>query len=170
MNAISLPSIEAVASLRARLWDAGFRPVQLYSADVTEADGGDPIEPSSRGKRPRGKNWQERARLCPPEDAVARPRSNALNTGILCDGLRVVDIDVDDPTRAAQMKALAIEMFGEPIIRTRANSGRCALVYRAAEGQPGKRSTKGPFGKLEVLGFGEQLQAFGHHYTGATLN
>lgn len=167
MNSILLPT---VASLRARLWDGGWRPVPLYNPEVTRSDGGGPIDERSRGKKPWGTAWQEAARRDPPDASVATPRRNALNTGLLCDGLRVVDVDVDDPTLAAKVKALAVTMLGETIMRTRANSGRCALVYRAAEGQPGKRDVKGTFGKVEVLGFGEQLHAFGPHYTGAALH
>jgi AAA domain/Primase C terminal 2 (PriCT-2)/Bifunctional DNA primase/polymerase, N-terminal len=168
LNGVS--NLDAVAGLRDRLWDAGYRPVALYSPDVTRADGGGSIELRSRGKRPVGRAWQERARRNPPEAVEAPPRGDAVNTGLMCDGLRVIDVDVDDRTVAAQVRALAITLFGETIMRTRANSGRCALVYRAAEGQPGKRAIVGCLGKVEVLGFGEQLQAFGRHYTGAALD
>ncbi len=52
MTAVSSPATEAVAGLRAELWDAGFRPVALYSHDATHADGGDSNELHSRGQRP----------------------------------------------------------------------------------------------------------------------
>ena len=54
---------EAVASLRARLAVAGFRPVALYTNE----------------KRPFGNAWQERARRDPPEAAEVKPDPRALN-------------------------------------------------------------------------------------------
>jgi len=143
-----------VAALRAQLWDAGFRPVALVTGD----------------KMPRIQNWQERARRDPPVDAVEAPRSDHLNTGILCDGLRVLDLDIDDASLVSRVKAMALDMLGaDAPIRTRANSPRCALVYRAADGEPMKRSIAGTLGKIEVLGCGQVLHAFGRHPSGAHL-
>jgi len=88
---------------------------------------------------------------------VVPPRPNALNTGILCDGFRVIDVDVDNPKLAGEIKALAVSTFGETSIRTRGNSPRCALIYRAVEGQPPKISVTGKFGKVEILGAGNQI-------------
>ena len=54
-------------------------------------------------------------------------------------------------------------------MRTRANSPRCLIIYRAAEGKPPKRKLTGKLGKIEVLGAGQQFVAFGIHLSGATL-
>jgi hypothetical protein len=153
-------SIEQVASLRAQLWDAGFRPVPIYNPD---APGPSP------GKRPWGEEWQINARRDPPFAAVEEPRPEALNTGILCDGLRAIDIDVDNPTLAHRCRSIAISMFGEAPVRTRRNSSRCLILYRAAEGMPRKASVTGSSGKVEVLGQGQQFVAFGRHHEGAVL-
>jgi len=156
----TLDSLAGAASVRARLWDAGFRPIPIYSVDH-------PIKDA--GKRPIGDDWRRRALRDPPEAVDAPPELAALNTGILCDGLRPIDLDVDDPRLAARLRALAIKHLGETIIRTRANSGRCLLVYRAAQGQPRKVALSGQLGKVEVLGAGQQFVAFGKHPSGAAL-
>jgi Bifunctional DNA primase/polymerase, N-terminal len=142
------PLVAEVASTRARLWDAGFRPVTIYN----------PTTPcKSPGKQPVGAEWQHRARRDPPEAADAEPTPDALNTGILCDGLRAIDVDVDDAGIAARVRALLVAQFGETAIRTRSNSVRFLTLYRAAEGEPGKRAMAGTAGKVEVLGRGSSL-------------
>ena len=56
------------------------------------------------------------------------------------------------------------------LIRTRANSSRFAVLVRAAEGEPAKRSVSGPHGQLEALGAGQQVVAHGKHSSGALLD
>jgi hypothetical protein len=147
------PDIATVASLRARLWDAGFRPVPVLTKD----------------KAPLGRDWLNRARQDPPDCLRFSPVPHALNTGILCDGLRAIDIDVDDPAVAARCRALIIHHLGEAPLRSRQNSPRCLLLYRAPEGAPSKLVLAGKAGKIEVLGKGQQFVAFGLHTSGAEL-
>ncbi len=142
-----------VATLRAGLWSAGFRAVPVRTSD----------------KRPKGAGWQERARRDPPEAAEALPELDALSTGILCDGLRAVDVDVDDPDTVSPLRALAVETLGTALVRLRDNSPRVLLLYRATEGEPPKRSVSGTRGKVEILGHGQQFVAFGTHPSGAAL-
>ena len=115
-------SLTSVAALRRKLGQNGFRPVALHSNE----------------KRPFGAAWQERARQNPPEATTAPPHPAALNTGILCYGLRALDVDVDDPALAEQLEALATETLGPAPVRWRANSGRRLLLYRSAEGAAGR--------------------------------
>ena len=150
------PDRAAVAALRSRLWDAGYRPVPVYNIDEPGA---------SPGKRPMGEGWQHAARQGPP----GKPHPRALNTGILCDGLRAVDLDVDDPALADRLHKLAVSMLGDAPTRSRSNTGRVLLVYSAAEGKPGKRQVKGDGGLIEVLGHGQQFVAFGLHPSGVPL-
>ena len=157
------PTVAQAQSVRARLWAAGFRPVPLYNFD----DGGIPV--ASRGKRPMGTDWPHLARLNPPRAVEAIPNLRALNTGMLCDGLRVLDIDVDDPELAGTLRAHAFAILGEAPIRSRRGTGRCALFYRAANGEPGKQAVAGTAGKLEVLGCGQQVHVHGPHPSGAWL-
>ncbi len=153
--------LETIAGLRAQLWDEGFRPVPVYSYDHPD--------PDRAGKAPLGNGWEERARRNPPEAATLPAVAHAPNTGLMADGLRAVDIDIDDFELAGHIRALALKMLGDTIIRCRSNSGRCLLPYRAAEGEPPKRALSGKLGKVEVLGRGQQFVSHGRHKTGAEL-
>lgn len=154
---------QAVHALRAELWRQGFRPVAVCNAD----DSG-----PSPGKRPVGHAWQERARRDPPEAATLAPSADALNTGILADRLRAVDVDCEHAGIVAAIRAAAERRLGVPLTRTRANSARVLLLYRAAAVSglmPGKRGLQGAHGAVEVLGKGQQFVAFGLHHSGAVL-
>ena len=142
-----------VRALRESLWSHGWRPLAVYSSD----------------KRPKGDAWTERARHDPPDAVTAAAVQDALNTGILADGLRALDMDIEDQEIVAQVAALAVEHLGRTLIRHRANSARCLMVYRAAEGSPHKKSLTGKRGKLEFLGHGNQFVSHGLHPSGAKL-
>ncbi|MGL4296930.1 MAG: bifunctional DNA primase/polymerase [Aestuariivirga sp.] len=136
--------------LRRALWEAGYRPVAV----------------KTNNKAPLGDAWQLRARATPPE-AVARPAmAKALNTGILCDGLRAIDIDIEDEALATACEELIAGLIGMGPVRTR-GGGKRLIVYRAAEGEPVKRWVAGPGGKVEVLGKGQQFVAYGRHPSGS---
>jgi putative DNA primase/helicase len=163
------PRLTEIGEQRRLLWRNGYRPLAVMSH--TDKN------PKEAGKKPFGPKWQERARQDPPEvvrfDEAVR---HALNTGILADGFRVVDVDIDDRERAAAVKAIMDDILGPSITRRRANSYRFATVYRAAEGEPGKRALKGTTGddhehpdQVEVLGRGQQFVAYGTHATGVEL-
>jgi hypothetical protein len=154
-------TFEDVAALRESLWDAGYRPVPVYGPDAPGL---------SPGKRPCGKAWQHMARRDPPAAATDAPRAEALNTGILCDGLRGIDLDIDDSASAHRCRSIAIGMFGEAPVRTRLDSPRALILYRAAEGAPAKRQLRGDLGSIEILGLGQQFVAFGRHPAGASLD
>lgn len=151
-----------VGALRAALRAAGYAPLALYSPDQDHTLGGDPIPEKSRGKVPFGAKWQDG--ILPAFDA------RATNTGMLSAGLQPIDIDIDDPQLARTIRDMALQRFGEAPMRCRGGSPRCLLLYRAPPGmQPVKRAASGSNGKVEVLGKGQQLHAFGTHYTGAEL-
>jgi putative DNA primase/helicase len=141
-----------IADLRTTLWKAGYRPVVLYSND----------------KRPWGNDWANRARWSTPEAVTVVPTADLANTGILADGLRAVDIDVDDIDRAEELKRLARTMLGAAPVRYREGSPRTTWLYRAAEGEPCKRSVsnKAAGEKVEVLGRGQQFMCNGMHPSG----
>ena len=154
-------SLDEIAALRLQLWNGcGFRPVAVYNHDADHA---------SPGKAPMGNRWQEGARQTPPLTAVARVQPQALNTGILSDGLRAIDVDIDDPAIARQVSAIVFQMLGEAPMRYRGNSARVLILYRAAEGEPPKRALAGRYGKVEALGRGQQFVAFGVHASGSDL-
>jgi hypothetical protein len=155
-------ALDEVATLRSRLWNAGFLPVAVYNYNA-------PPPVKHPGKQPKGREWQKRARSDPPAAVILPPEIDALNTGILCDSLRVFDIDIDYPSIARQIREIIECHLGNAPVRYRTNSPHTALVYRDAEGSPHKRVLKGKFGKIEVLGHGQQLAAFGFHETGVQL-
>lgn len=144
---------EHVHEVRRAMWAADFRPV--------------PVE--TDGKAPFGKNWPEAARGDEIFCVLHPPVPHMLNTGLLCDGLRVIDIDIDVAEIASQVRALLLARLGPAPIRYREGSPRCALIYRAARGSPRKVTLAGTHGKIEVLGHGQQLVVHGRHPTGATL-
>ncbi len=159
-------TVESVSAVRAQLWESGFRPVPIMNAD---APGPSP------GKRPLGDGWREAALKDPPFCVINPAVAFALNTGLLADGLRPIDIDIDDPAIANRIRAIAVDRFGEAPIRMRRNSPRCTILYRAAAGAPtkiaitGKDHVPGASLKIEVLGAGQQFVAFGTHDSGADL-
>jgi putative DNA primase/helicase len=144
------PSHAEIAALRSQLWQNGYRPVAVYT----------------QGKRPFGNAWQERARQNPPGAVTEPVNGAALSTGILCDGLRAIDIDVDDPVIASEVERIAYGILGTCPARRRADSARALLLYRAASGEPCKRTVEGTLGSVEVLGHGQQFVAFGTHEHG----
>jgi hypothetical protein len=156
--------LRSVASLREKLWDAGFRPVAVYTAAA-----GRRLHHGKPGKHPFGIGWQNAARRNPPATVIDRPNFDATNTGILGDGLRAVDIDSDDQAAAARCVELARKTLGAAPTLYRSNSPRRLLLYRAAVGEPPKRKIKGSRGEIEVLGRGQQFVAFGDHESGAVL-
>jgi len=159
---MSAPDLVEIAATRARLWDAGYRPVAIYSHDHPDRQ--------RAGKAPLGAAWTERARRDPPECVSLPAVAHAANTGLLCDGLRVIDADIDNPELAASVRAVIVATFGDDIpIRYRENSGRFAALLRAASGSPGKRALAGRLGKIEVLGLGQQVVCHGTHPSGAAL-
>jgi hypothetical protein len=153
-----------VLTLRGKLWQNGFRPIAVYSPGAVEWTG---KAIANAGKRPKGNDWTERARLNPPDASIQKTESDALNTGVLCDGLIAVDIDVDDAAIVSQIEAALLHFLGTAPKRTRANSARALLLYRAASGEPSKQSITGPGGKVESLGRGQQFVAYGSHPSGA---
>jgi RecA-family ATPase len=154
---------DEVLALRGKLWKNGFRPISVYSPGAVEWTG-KPID--NAGKRPNCKNWHESALASVPDACTARLSLDALNTGILCDGLQAIDIDVEDSAIVAQIESAALHFLGQAPKRIRSNSARMLMLYRAAEGEPSKQSINGLHGKIEALGYGQQFVAFGIHPEG----
>jgi len=149
--------------LREDLWGNGFRPVAVASITT-------PC--TSPGKQPLAAGWQDSARLDPPKDAKEAVEDAALNTGILCDGLRPVDIDVNKADLVAAIRDKAVEILGDGApVRFRDGSPRILMLYRAAEGEPKKTKVwnKATKDAVEILGHGQQFVADGLHHTGALI-
>jgi RecA-family ATPase len=149
---LTTPSHEDVTALRSQLYSNGYRPVAVYT----------------QGKRPFGNAWQDRARQNPPGAIIEPVNDAALSTGILCDGLRAIDIDIDDSAIASEVERIAYGILGTAPARRRADSARALLLYRAASGEPCKRTIEGTMGSVEALGKGQQFVGFGVHEQGHT--
>ncbi|MDY8108272.1 PriCT-2 domain-containing protein [Fulvimarina sp. 2208YS6-2-32] len=155
-----MSAAEDITSQREALWRSGYRPLAVYNIDARV---------NSPGKQPKGFAWQREALLDPPTCVKRAPDGDAMNTGVMANGYRVIDLDVDDQSVSDRLLRMAGEMLGRAPTRHRENSGRRLMVYRAAQGEPGKRSIKGAMGKVEVLGKGQQFVAYGKHPSGVDL-
>ncbi|ESY31631.1 AAA family ATPase [Mesorhizobium sp. LNJC391B00] len=120
----------------------------------------------SKGKRPVAENWTQGENL----DHLLPVSATAANTGICTAGFRVFDVDVDELKKVQEiMRAILPLLPRGGLIRRRVNSPRLAIVYKAEAGEPCKKAVSGKFGKLEVLGNGQQLVAHGVHESGAEI-
>jgi hypothetical protein len=153
-------NIILVRELREDLWRRGYRPIAVYGPDSG-------VEKA--GKRPKGLDWLDRARRDPPDAVQVEPEASALNTGILCDGLIAIDIDVDDPVVAVKVRTIIVDMLGNAPCRTRSNSPRSLFLFRASVGEPESTRIQSSNGLVELLGRNKQFVAYGTHPTGAAL-
>jgi hypothetical protein len=144
----NVPRSQHIRELRAALWRNGYRPVAI-NRDT---------------KFPYQKQWQIKARRDPPH-ACINVTDYMPGTGLLCDGLRAVDVDLDDPLLAATMHAYITDNFGAVPYRYREGSPRRVWLFRADDGEPRKAYVVNEHTKarLEVLGKGNQVFAFGIH-------
>ena len=139
----------AIKALREQLLANGFRFVPCLTSS----------------KNPAGKDWPAVARSLV---SVDWPDGAALTTGILADGLAPIDVDVNEPELARWIVQLALDTLGNAPKRSRANSPRCLLLYRAAEDSIRSANVSDANTKkiLEVLGSGRQFIAYGTHPSG----
>jgi Protein of unknown function (DUF3987)/Primase C terminal 2 (PriCT-2)/Bifunctional DNA primase/polymerase, N-terminal len=168
--------LQLIHTIRKAAWRNGYRPVPILNPDTRE---------KGAGKRPAGSgqhwsHWEQDARQDPPYAVSSHPIACATNTGILCDGLQAVDIDVDDADLADAVDRLCVEMLGDAPMRYREDSTRRLRLYRAANGEPShvevvedeavaNAANRKPHG-VEVLGRGSQFLAVGFHPDGAFLD
>jgi Bifunctional DNA primase/polymerase, N-terminal len=123
------------------------------------AHGYQPVELGTGLKRPVRDGWQH-------SRGVPAFRPEAANTGVLCRGLRPVDLDLDDAGMARRVASVASLFLGHSLVeRIRANSPRSMLFYRAERGEPGwirvefrdlPKTADGKWQAVEILGAGQQ--------------
>ncbi len=154
----SSPAVEDVWEVRRQLWKSGYWPLAVY---------GPKEKVNAPGKQPVGKGWQERPKGAEPSAVTHPPMENALNTGILCNGLRAIDIDIDCLETAEKVTVLTRSILGGAPVRYRTDSPRRLMLFRAATGEPRKLLISGLRGKVEILGRGQQFVAFGIHPNGS---
>ncbi len=144
-------NIDEVNELRQRLVDNGYLTVAVRT----------------NMKRPAEAAWQR-------AEAFRPARVGALSTGLRTGrGILCIDIDCDDPHEAKNVYRRVVGVLGEtPLIRSRSNSSRVALVYRALENEikkftiPLSGPIDGKLQQIEVLADGQQFVAFGQHDSG----
>jgi hypothetical protein len=84
------------------------------------------------------------------------------NLGIVCGRVVGIDIDADEPVKAAQLEALAAEHLGATPFQRVGRAPRTLLLYRAAVGESIPSLAK--LGScIDVLSGGKQFVAFGIH-------
>lgn len=134
-------------------------------------NGYDPVP--TAGKSPKMLNWRQRCRDASEEEikrwAASEPA--CMNTGVLCDHLAGVDIDVLDPVLCETIERLVVERLGPTPLRRTGRAPKVLLVYRVAHSikkmqTPALQFTDDPDEKdtqLEILGAGQQFVGFGVH-------
>jgi hypothetical protein len=148
-------ALREIVSFRSALIENGFSPVPLYGVDATFLDSA-VMRKTSAGKAPAGLGWPAIAKA--RTEGWAEPATT--NTGVLCDGLCVFDVDVDDHGLVNAVREAAERLLGPPATeRRRQGASRVAWPYRAAVGSPKKRRVRNDAtGQMvEVLGEGNQL-------------
>jgi len=126
----------------------------------------------TNGKRPVESLWPDRSRQTTLE-AVSNqwPSNDALSTGVLCDDICAIDIDVDNNQELVRkVIELARQLFGSGVpIRYRDNSTRKLTIYRVSDFSTAQRhkTVKGLHGSVDFLTGNKQFVAYGEHESGA---
>jgi hypothetical protein len=118
----------------------------------------------TKGKVPVVRRWQN-PKPTDPQWLGKMLRANRYpdhNLGIVCGRVVGIDIDADDPAKAAQLEAVAAEHLGATVFRRVGRAPRMLLLYRAAAGESIPSLAK--LGAcIDVLSGGKQFVAFGIH-------
>ncbi len=127
--------------------------VGVFNRSAMEvAENGFTVTPT-KGKVPVLRKWQNPKQTDPRWLAkmLVSKRYSTHDLGIVCGRVVGIDIDADDPTKAAQLEALAAEHLGPTPFQRIGRAPRSLLLYQPAEGEE-IQSTK--FGCVEVLSGG----------------
>jgi hypothetical protein len=159
-----------------RLLTNGYPPVPVLGHDAPAEvviDG--KTRRQTPGKQPHGGLWHDKEKAiygATPASIAAWSRrrgiENCTNLGIACGVIVCLDIDVYEPDLAERVEALARQRLGSTALVRVGQWPKRALVYRIAGGPLTKVQTpellKGEHkAKVEVLGQGQMLVAFGTH-------
>ena len=162
MNTFADASNLSGALQQARASSDELEAVRQFRRDAL-ANGYKLVRVLTLGKAPVAKGWTEGESA----ESLLNVTPQAANTGLLTAGLRVVDVDVDDETTAAAIVSLAEQYLPPGALIRRRGGPRHAMLYRPAEGQPGKRQIGEKGRSVEVHGVGQQIVVDGIHKTGA---
>jgi hypothetical protein len=125
----------------------------------------------TNGKKPTESLWPDRSRQATLEIVKGQwPSNDALNTGVLCDDICAVDIDVDNNQGlVTKVIELARQLLGQGApIRYRDNSTRVLTLYRVSDFNTAQRhkSVKGTHGSVDFLTGNKHFVAYGEHESG----
>ena len=144
--------MDDVKKLREKLWENGYRPIAILTGK----------------KRPYREGYIEGAKKDPPDAVVEPVYAFCASTAILCQGLRAIDIDVDDPGLCESIQKAALEIFGPCPIRYREDSPRRLFLYKNTSCDASKKLISFENGQnIEILGCRQKFLSFGQHESGA---
>lgn len=126
------------------------------------AENGFTVTPT-KGKVPVVRKWQNPAPTNPNwlDRMLKAKRYAGCNVGIVCGRVVGIDIDVDEPAKAAQLEALAAEHLGPTPFRRIGRAPRILLLYRPEEDERIPSIKIGDC--IDVLSGGKQFVAYGIH-------
>jgi Bifunctional DNA primase/polymerase, N-terminal len=117
----------------------------------------------TNGKAPVVRRWQNQA----PTNSgwlskmLKANHYSGYNIGIVCGRVVGIDIDADEPAKAAELEALAAEHLGSTPFKRIGRPTRSLLLYRPAENESIPSTKIGDC--VEVLSGGRQFVAYGIH-------
>ena len=147
---------------RLAMLGGGWQPIAVHApwSPYAHSPGKQPVK--RWGETPAERDW----RRGHTEAQLVHVTAISSNTGVLCDGLRVFDLDIDDPEVSAAVNAILVPFLpAGGLVRQRQGSPRIATILRA-EGCPRKLIVAGECGKVEILGAGQQVLVHGAHPSG----
>lgn len=136
---------DAFNALAAAVVDRGFT--------VTPTKGKKAVLPRWNNPKPTDRQWLGKM--------LHSKRYAGHNLGIVCGRVVGIDIDVEDPAKAAQLEALAFEHLDLTPFQRVGRAPRTLLLYRPADGE--KIHSRTIAGCIDVLSGGKQFVAFGIH-------
>lgn len=119
-----------------------------------------PVAVETGGKAPLSKDWRN---LSP----VITVDTRQANTGLLAGSISVIDIDIEDRETVSAIVEHCTQEVGEPMVRSRGDSERVALIYRSSDPNRKKSKISTRNGDIEILGLGQQLVVDGVHPGGS---
>jgi predicted P-loop ATPase len=163
MSAANIPAggRDVLTPLRLQLRENGFRPVPVA---------GPRMRCKTPGKQPVMRDWPQKCRTADEAEVRrwATDEPGCINTGLLCDDMAGVDIDVPVPRLAAQVEALVVAKLGKTPLRRVGWAPKVLLAYRTTSplkklATPELFLPDGTKVQVEILGDGQQFVAYGVH-------
>ena len=153
MDSSSLPASENLHMSRRGAFNEFAERLVENGFTVTPTKGKVPVVREWQNPKPTKRQWLDKM--------LKANRYAGHNIGIVCGRVVGIDIDADDPDKAAQFEALAAEHLGPTPFQRVGRAPRTLLLYRPAAGESFLRCKIA--GCIDVLSGGKQFVAFGIH-------